>query len=204
MPALRPHPHLALLLALGLVLGFGSTAEATLIEGTATYVNDDDASLEVLVTAQFDNAGITGVGQELFQVTSLVFLFDVFGQTQAPVSIVLGPSPWPDGTFVAQYTDGVFDAVVTWAPGGSGFARPPAQVTPTRVNNVKQYIDMGVDGNRIARVNELFEFSGSVSTYLLDLDDTPWALSVVPEPSTAALLLLGLGGLLRPGRSAAS
>ncbi len=171
----------------------GSAASATPISATATYTNADPSFTDtVTITGEFDSTGISGVGTEFVQVTSLVFDFSKLAFLQSPTAIGPQTPPYAQGTFLAQYTDGVFDAIVS-AGGAGGFAQPASRVDPSR-SAVKEYIVMGLD-NDVGSLSEFFEFSGLGGSYESDLSMDPYVLTLIPEPGTGMLLALGLSAL---------
>lgn len=169
-----------------------SAAVATMISATATYTNADPSLNDtVTIIAEFDSTGITGEGAEVVQVTGLVFDFSKLTFLQAPMAIVPQSPPYVQGTFLARYTDGEFNTIVSQS-GAGGFAQEASRVSPTQFNGLDEFIVMEFRNDAVGRLRELIEFSGTVGVYELDLSVTPYTLLVIPEPGTAALLAFGL------------
>jgi hypothetical protein len=109
-------------------------------------------------------------------------LFSERGYLQT-ANIIPSVPPWPDGTLLARYVDGIFDTLWSQDNGGSNriAVSPPA-------NWLGESIALGR--------NELIDFPccAGFTKYVLITSSGP-APVVVPEPKTGLLLSLGLVGL---------
>jgi MYXO-CTERM domain-containing protein len=180
----------------GMVLLTGGTAQAALITVDALYIQSAisvvDPSKNVTVKGIFDDSGLTGVGNEIIQLSSIEFRFSKrFGLVQTPIIVPTAPDSsgrYPQGTFLAEYIGGVFKSLVSSDRGG-GFASAPARIFPSP--SVPNYVAL-TRFQLIERVG----FSGPIKfnfkSQTLTVADSP--VIGVPAPPALWLFAIGLAG----------
>jgi hypothetical protein len=180
----------------GLVFLTGGTAQATLITVDALYImaaiTTVDPSKNVTVKAIFDDGGLTGVGNEVIQLSSLEFRFSKRGGLlQIPNIVPTAPDSlgrYPHGTFLAEYISGVFKSLVSSDRGG-GFASAPAEIFPS--TSVPNYVGL-TRFQLIERVGNSGPLKFNFKSQTLTVANSP--VIGVPAPPTFWLFAIGLAG----------
>jgi PEP-CTERM motif len=178
----------------GLVFLTGGTAQAALITVDALYIKAAisvvDPSKNVTVKAIFDDSGLTGVGVEKIQLSSLEFRFSKRGGLlQTPIIVPTAPDSlgnYPQGTFLALYIGGVFDSLVSEDRGG-GFASVPAKIFPSPP--FKQSFVALTRFQLIERVGFSAPFKFNFASQTITSSNP----NPTPVPAPAALWLFGIG-----------
>jgi len=180
----------------GLALLIGGTAQAALITIDAFYIQSAisvvDPSKNVTVKGIFDDSGLTGVGNEIIQLSSIEFIFSKrFGLVQTPIIIPTAPDSlgrYPHGTFLAQYIGGVFNSLVSSDRGG-GFGSVPGKIFPSPP--FKQSTVFLTGFQLIERVGFSAPFKFNFKSQTLTSSNP----TAVPAPPALWLFGIGLAGL---------
>lgn len=176
---------------IGLLLATGTAADAVMftVESEYTSTGTPPDSIDVRTKAFFSDTGVTGVGTERVQVEQLEFRFRSRGFGLQVPTIVLAPPDsfgnFPHGTFLAQFTNGAFDFLVSSDQGG-GFANGPATIRPPAGPFSPVYIALGTTG-----MTERIGFTG-LARYNLKSTSVTTSGPLNPVPLPAAFWLFAI------------